>query len=78
MLRHSCAVSLLQSGADVTMIRDYFGHASIATTGRYITINLQLKTEAMQVFWRQSGIEPSEGTTCKPAPDLLVAFLQAL
>ena len=37
VLRHSCAVALLQSGTGVTVIRDYLGHASIATTGKYIT-----------------------------------------
>lgn len=29
VLRHSCAVALLQSGTDVTVIRDYLGHASV-------------------------------------------------
>ena len=37
VLRHSCAVALLQSGTDITVIRDYLGHASVGTTGRYIT-----------------------------------------
>ncbi|WP_275200315.1 tyrosine-type recombinase/integrase [Bradyrhizobium sp. CSA207] len=36
VLRHSCAVAPLQSGTDVTVIRDYLGHTSVATTGRYI------------------------------------------
>jgi Phage integrase family len=35
VLRHSCAVGLLQAGVDVTVIRDYLGHASVATTSRY-------------------------------------------
>lgn len=77
MLRHSCAVALLQSGTDVTVIRDYLGHASIATTGRYITTNLQMKREAMQTFWNHAGLEPSRTKSWRPKPDLL-AFLQAL
>lgn len=77
VLRHSCAVALLQSGTDVTVIRDYLGHASIATTGRYLTTNLQMKRDAMQVFWEHAGIEPSDTKPWKPKPDLL-AFLQAL
>jgi len=36
VLRHSCAVALLQSGMDITVIRDYLGHVSIATTNRYV------------------------------------------
>jgi integrase/recombinase XerD len=77
VLRHSCAVALLQSGTDVTVIRDYLGHASVATTGRYITTNLQMKREAMEAFWKQAGLEPSHARPWKPKPDLL-AFLQSL
>jgi len=77
VLRHSCAVALLQSGTDVTVIRDYLGHASIATTGRYITTNLQMKREAMQTFWIHAGIAPSHTKPWRPKPHLL-AFLQSL
>jgi integrase/recombinase XerD len=77
VLRHSCAVGLLQSGTDVTVIRDYLGHASVATTGRYITTNLQMKREAMLAFWKTAGIEPSNAKTWKPKGDML-AFLQSL
>jgi site-specific recombinase XerD len=77
VLRHSCAVALLQSGTDVTVIRDYLGHASVATTGRYITTNLQMKRDAMQNFWKHAGIEPARDKPWRPKPDLL-AFLQSL
>src|ERR1700678_3191744 len=77
VLRHSCAVALLQSGADVTVIRDYLGHAGVATTGRYIATNLQMKREAMDVFWAHAGIEPAGAEPWKPRPDML-AFLRSL
>ena len=77
VLRHSCAVALLQSGTDVTVIRDYLGHASVATTGRYITTNLQMKRDAMQAFWKKAGIEPANTKAWKPKADLL-AFLRSL
>ena len=77
VLRHSCAVALLQAGTDVTVIRDYLGHASVATTGRYITTNLQMKRDAMQAFWKKAGIEPANAKTWKPKADLL-AFLKSL
>ena len=77
VLRHSCAVALLQSGTDVTVIRDYLGHASVATTGRYITTNLQMKRDALETFWEHAGIEPARTTPWTPKPDLL-AFLQSL
>lgn len=77
VLRHSCAVALLQSGSDVTVIRDYLGHTSVATTGRYITINLQMKRDATEAFWKKAGIEPTNTKPWKPKTDLL-AFLQSL
>lgn len=77
VLRHSCAVALLQSGTDVTVIRDYLGHASVATTGRYITTNLQMKREAMEAFWKKAGLEPANTKAWKPKANLL-AFLQSL
>jgi hypothetical protein len=69
---HSCAVALLQSGTDVTVIRDYLGHTSVATTGRYITINLQMKRDAMQAFWKKAGIEPATTKPWKAKADLHV------
>jgi integrase/recombinase XerD len=77
VLRHSCAVALLQSGSDVTVIRDYLGHTSVATTGRYITINLQMKRDAMEAFWKKAGIEPTNTKPWKPKTELL-AFLKSL
>lgn len=77
VLRHACAVALLQSGAGVTVIRDYLGHASIATTSRYLTTNLQLKRKAMQAFWKNAGLESSRNTPWRPTSNLL-AFLQSL
>ena len=77
VLRHSCAVALLQSGTDVTVIRDYLGHASVATTGRYVTTNLQMKRDALETFWTHAGIDPAQTKPWKPKPDLL-AFLQSL
>ena len=76
-LRHSCAVALLQAGADVTVIRDYLGHASIGTTSRYITTNLKMKREVLEAFWRRAGIAPVRAKPWKPTPDLL-AFLESL
>src|SRR5262249_46590950 len=77
VLRHSCAVALLQSGTDVTVIRDYLGHVSVATTGKYITTNLQMRRDALQAFWKHAGIERAQAKPWKPKPDML-AFLQSL
>ena len=77
VMRHSCAVALLQAGVDVTVIRDYLGHASVATTSRYITTNLQMKREVLEAFWKRAGLDPAAPRKWKPSPKLL-AFLESL
>ena len=77
VLRHSCAVALLQAGVDVSVIRDYLGHASIATTSRYITTNLETKREVLKAFWARAGLEHQSTPRWRPSPKLL-AFLSSL
>ena len=77
VMRHSCAVALLQAGVDITVIRDYLGHASVATTSRYITTNLQMKREVLEAFWKRSGLDPTAPRKWRPSPKLL-AFLESL
>ncbi|MFZ4580490.1 MAG: site-specific integrase [Myxococcota bacterium] len=77
VLRHSCAVALLQAGVDITVIRDYLGHASIATTNRYISTNLQMKRDVLEAFWKRSGLAPSAVGPWHPPADVL-AFLESL
>ena len=77
MLRHSCAVALLQAGVDVSVIRDYLGHASVSTTSRYITTNLQMKRQVLDAFWKRSGLAPAGTRKWELSPKLL-AFLQTL
>jgi integrase/recombinase XerD len=77
MFRHSCAVALLQAGVDITVIRDYLGHASISTTSRYVSTNLQMKRNALEHFWQRSGLSPTGARPWSPKPDLL-AYLSSL
>ena len=77
VLRHSCAVALLQSGVDVTVIRDYLGHASIATTSRYVTSNIETKRRVLQAFWARAGLDRKSATHWRASPKLL-AFLESL
>jgi site-specific recombinase XerD len=77
VLRHSCAVALLQSGVDVTVIRDYLGHASIATTGRYISTNLDMKRDALKRFWETAHLGQRRHSAWRPTPPLL-ALLSSL
>jgi len=77
VMRHSCAVALLQAGVDVSVIRDYLGHASVATTSRYITTNLQMKRDVLEAFWKQAGLGPAPLRKWRPSPKLLT-FLENL
>jgi len=76
-LRHSCAVALLQAGVDLATIRDYLGHQSIATTGRYTKTNLSMKRKVLETFWEEAGLSGPRGPRWVPKPELL-AFLSSL
>jgi site-specific recombinase XerD len=76
-LRHSCAVALLQAGVDLTVIRDYLGHQSIATTGRYTKTNLRMKRRVLDAFWRRAGLTRTRDPRWRPRADV-VAFLNSL
>lgn len=76
-LRHSCACALLQAGVDLTVIRDYLGHASIVTTSRYANTNLKLKRTALATFWEHAGLTAPNGTPWRPTKSLLT-YLSSL
>lgn len=46
-MRHSSAVHLLQAGVDLTTISHWLGHASVNTTNRYVTIDMEMKRKAI-------------------------------
>lgn len=77
LLRHSCAVALLQAGVDLVTIRDQLGHVSVATTGRYATSNLALKRTALEAFWAASGLSGHKRKTWHPSPKL-TRFLRSI
>jgi integrase/recombinase XerD len=77
VLRHSCAVALLQAGVDLTVIRDYLGHVSVATTGRYLSSNLDMKRQVLEAFWQRAGLTRAPHRTWRPTASTL-AFLASL
>lgn len=46
-MRHSTAVHLLKSGVDLVTISHWLGHASVDTTNRYASVDLDMKREAI-------------------------------
>jgi integrase/recombinase XerD len=46
-MRHSCAVHLLRSGADINTIRAWLGHVSLDTTNVYAEVDLEMKANAL-------------------------------
>ena len=73
-LRHSCAMSLLQAGIDLSTIALWLGHEQIATVQIYLHADLALKERALA----RTSTPATEGTTRYRAPDSLLAFLEGL
>ncbi len=61
-MRHSTAVHLLRAGVDIVTISQWLGHASVTTTHRYATVDLDMKREAL------AKARPTAGATAGPAP----------
>lgn len=73
LLRHTCAIELLQAGVDRAMIALWLGHASVETTQIYLNANLALKEEML------AKTSMPEGSTVRYRPgDQLLAFLRGL
>lgn len=47
-MRHSTAIHLLRSGVDIVTISQWLGHASVTTTNRYATVDLEMKRKALE------------------------------
>jgi site-specific recombinase XerD len=47
-MRHSTAVHLLRSGVDIVTISQWLGDASVTTTNRYATVDLEMKRKAIE------------------------------
>lgn len=75
-VRHSTAVHLLKAGVDLATIGQWLGHASLNTTTKYATIDLEMKRQAL------ARAEPL-GTGPRPAAPwrrhaTLLAWLEGL
>jgi len=47
-VRHTTAMHLLQSGNDLSVIKDWMGHADVNTTHAYVEIDMKMKRKALE------------------------------
>lgn len=73
VVRHSTAMSLLQSGVDPCEIALWLGHESPSTTNMYVEADLAMKERALARLK-----QPEVKQTRYQAPKALLAFLQGL
>jgi site-specific recombinase XerD len=73
VLRHTCAMSLLAVGVDISVIALWLGHEGIETTQIYLHADLAIKERAL-ARTTPAGTKPGRYR----APDSLLAFLEAL
>ncbi len=73
VLRHTCAMQLLQAGVDTSVIALWLGHEQVETTQIYLHADLSLKERALG---RTAPLYVAPGRY-RP-PDTLLAFLEGL
>ncbi len=73
VLRHTCAMNLLQAGVDTSVIALWLGHAGVRSTDAYIHADISIKEKALAL---------TTPTTAKPGryhpTDKILAFLEGL
>jgi integrase/recombinase XerD len=73
VLRHSCAMRLLEAGVDTTVIALWLGHEQVETTGIYLHAELGIKERALERT-RPPSVKPGRYRPSDP----LLAFLESL
>ena len=73
VLRHSCAMSLLQGRVDRAVMALWLGHADIRSTDAYVHADLTIKQRALAATMPAS-VRPGR----YQPPDTLLAFLESL
>lgn len=70
--RHTAAMTLLQAGVDLTVIRSWLGHVDIQTTHQYLEADVEAKRRALEA----AGVAPSTGGARYEPPSAILALLE--
>jgi integrase len=73
--RHTCAVHLVASGVDSTVIQGWLGHASPETTNHYAQADIETKRRALELLPR---VPKARGAPRWRRDESLLAWLEAL
>ena len=73
VLRHSCAMTLLQSGVDTSVIALWLGHAGVRSTDAYVHADISIKEKALALT-TPAAARPGR----YHPPDKVLAFLESL
>jgi len=75
-MRHSTAVHLLKAGVDLITISAWLGHASVNTTNRYISVDMDMKRDAIAKVMPPTEEEPTVASW--RADTSILSWLEAL
>jgi site-specific recombinase XerD len=76
-IRHTTAMHLLQSGNDLSVVKDWLGHANLNTTHAYIEIDMKMKRKALEVS-RPSDVQAAKKRRAKWLKPSVLEWLDEL
>ena len=76
VFRHTIALHLIESNADIVLVQEWLGHADLRTTSQYLEVSIERKRAALAKVPPPASGEPVEVAQWKQP--VLMAFLTSL